>query len=342
MFMKSLICINTCSRPDQIKAYVYDFIKFCQENEGYDFVISLDGKDQEVIRFCEFFKIPLIYSEEREGVGISKNRVIELKKDYDFYFFLEDDVELINGSVFDVSVDVAKKENIYHMNLDEKRRYFGNKKVENKDGVNIGYYDYGSASFNFFTRKGIGLVGGFHEEFAKYRRFGHTEHTYRFVNTGLHKRAFIVLEDYFEDYFVWHNPPSVTSPKGFAVTENRLAQVEQNLIDQKLTFFPIKTISKYHFNQYTKNDVRISYLKDISEGYKKVILEQEKSTILRIQQKENEKHTIRDNSVFAEGSEYNLRHSKAFQVGDLFFRSVKNPLKWVTFPFNFVKILLKK
>ncbi len=34
-----------------------------------------------------------------------------------------------------------------------------------------------------------------------------------------------------------------------------------------------------------------------------------------------------------------LKKSKSFKIGDLFFRSIKNPYKLITFPFNFVRIL---
>ena len=34
-----------------------------------------------------------------------------------------------------------------------------------------------------------------------------------------------------------------------------------------------------------------------------------------------------------------LENSKSFQIGSLFFRSLKNPIKWLTFPVNFFKII---
>lgn len=37
-----------------------------------------------------------------------------------------------------------------------------------------------------------------------------------------------------------------------------------------------------------------------------------------------------------------IKTSKTFQIGDLFFRSVKKPYKLVTFPVNFLRILLEK
>ena len=44
-----------------------------------------------------------------------KNRVIEYFSEYDNYFFIEDDVELLNPEVFDIHVSLAQKLNIQHL-----------------------------------------------------------------------------------------------------------------------------------------------------------------------------------------------------------------------------------
>jgi len=307
--MKTLVCINTCNRSDQLMGYVFDFIKYCRNKKDYDFIVSLDGKDEDTINFCEKYKIPLIYSEKREGVGISKNRVLEKFNDYDYYFFLEDDVELLNGEIFEKHIDVANRCGFYHISLDERWRFIGNEDTKECGREKINYYDYGSASFNFFTKEGIEIVGGFHEEFAKYKRFGHTEHTYRYVNVKLHDRAFMVLENCFEGYCNWHNPPSVTDPKQFKLTKNRLATIEQDVIDKKLSNFPIKTLSKYYFNEYCVEDVRMDFLENISQCQKEV---------------------------------QKIKESKPMLLENLCSRSIKSPYKFITFPYNAVKILLKK
>jgi glycosyltransferase involved in cell wall biosynthesis len=48
-----------------------------------------------------------------------------------------------------------------------------------------------------------------------------------------------------------------------------------------------------------------------------------------------DKNKEKDNAV------ENIKKSKSFQLGDLFFRSVKEPYKLLTYPYNFIKILLK-
>ena len=243
--MKNLICINTYNSISLVKTFIWDYIIFVKSNSDYDFVISLDGVDKETIEYCQQYHIPLLYSEENEGVGLSKNRVIERFPDYDNYFFIEDDVELLNPEVFDIHVYLAQKLNIPHFSLFEANRIRKKMDVVTFENYHIIRAMYGSAQFNFFTKTGLDAVGGFHTEFAKYKRFGHTEHSYRFYHAGLSKYPFQVLEECIEGYFRWNNPKARTIVNVEA-SENNLFMGEEELIGKKLTFFPLQTLSKYH------------------------------------------------------------------------------------------------
>ena len=218
---------------------------FVKSNNDYDFVISLDGVDKETIEYCQQYHIPLLYSEENEGVGLSKNRVIEHFPDYDNYFFIEDDVELLNPEVFDIHVSLAQKLNIPHFSLFEANRIKKKMNVVTFENYHIIQAMYGSAQVNFFTKTGLNTVGGFHTEFAKYKRFGHTEHSYRFYYTGLSKYPFQIIEECIEGYFRWNNPKSRTK-LNVQSSENSLFMGEEELLKNKLTFFPLQTLSKYH------------------------------------------------------------------------------------------------
>jgi hypothetical protein len=91
---------------------------------------------------------------------------------------------------------------------------------------------------------------------------------------------------------------------------------EQKIIDKKLKYFPVKTLSKYYYNNFIISDVIDNKLLDISIYNKKILLK-------KIQN-------------------YELQNSKYFLIKSLFERSLKNPIKWVTFPFNVFRILCKK
>ncbi len=243
--MKALICITTANRSLAIKTFGWDYVAFCQSNPRYDFVVSLDGDDSQTITFCHKHKIPIVYADSREGVGLSKNRILATFRDYEHYFFIEDDVGLLDAAVFDLHVKAADELNVPHMSLFPEDR-IGDKTYEItlKDGQRVICCMFGGAPFNYFTKSGIDTVGGFHTCFAKYRRFGHTEHSYRFVNAGLADYPFYVLNDCLHGYLRWSDPVSVTKIK--VDTINRLFVEEHELIAQKLVYFPLTTLAPFH------------------------------------------------------------------------------------------------
>lgn len=230
--------------PTTLKATIWEYLSFCMAHDDFDLVVSLDGSDEETISFCRHFHIPLLWSAEREGVGIAKNRVIKSYPDYEFYFFIEDDAFLLNPAVFELHIEVAKEVGIHHLSLGPRDRFvnrLGN--LSTNHGAVVGYA-YGSALFNFFTGKGLRLVGGFHPMFASLRRFGHTEHTYRFVTQRLSAYPFCVIEDCLEGYVHAYSPRSVTK-LNVEKTTDRLYVGERRLMDERLDYVPVTTPSPY-------------------------------------------------------------------------------------------------
>lgn len=236
---KSLICITSCNRLDEIKKNIIPFLIFSRQNKSFDFVLSLDGTNQEYIDFCEQYQIPLLYSEEREGVGISKNRVLKEFPNFASYFFIDDDIELLDESVFERIIEISKSKNINNLSYSVKSG------LEDGDLV-LG--NYGGGCFNFYTKLAIDNVGGWHTKFAKYKRYGHTEHTSRVFFKELNPFPFVALKN-ISDYILLNNPEHVTSIQGSqALNENELILEEQDLIDSRFSFFPITTLSSYNYN----------------------------------------------------------------------------------------------
>ena len=192
----------------------------------------------------------MISSDKQEGVGLSKNRVLELFPSYDTYFFLDDDAELYESSIF---LDYLRfnQDNRYH-HLSSTRFFEINEKRE-VNGYSINFGKRGGGYFNFFTKKGLETVGGWHTDFAKWKRYGHTEHSYRFVNAGLQDYPFVVLADSIDKVII-HSPDHVSQPLTELVDPtNELFLHEKELIDQKLSYFPLQTLSEFHFNGYALN-----------------------------------------------------------------------------------------
>lgn len=245
---RALICITTCNRLSELKKYVIPYIAFSNSSQSFDFVLSVDGDNKEYIDFCRELEIPMVYSDQREGVGISKNRILTQFPKYDHYFFIDDDVELLDAQIFNAHIDIGNKSTeFYHMS---STNLFNIKETAYIHGTNMIYGMIGGGYFNYFNRKGLEKVGGWHSNFAKYKRYGHTEHSYRFLNIGFSKYPFTIILDQVNNVIV-HNPEHVTSPiHNQESQETELFTEEQRLIDERLTYFPITTISNFHFNEF--------------------------------------------------------------------------------------------
>lgn len=240
--MKALICITTCNRLSEVKKYIWDFLKFTNEFQDFHFLLALDGYDQDYIDFCDEFQIPLLYSNAREGVGLSKNRVLKQFDFYDYYFFIDDDVELLNQTIFQECITIWKEYSIPHLCGNINHNSF--KKIKH-----LNYSLKGGGYFSFYESSNLKEIGGWHTIFAKYKRFGHTEHSYRFYHKQKQKAPFI-FDERFSKMILIHSPVSVTSYKEIITNDNELVQDEMELINKKTTYYPLQTISDYFFNEY--------------------------------------------------------------------------------------------
>lgn len=263
---RALVCITTCERPHYLRRYLPHFARFCAGDRRFSLLVALDGADAETRRFCEEWRVPLLHSEECEGVGLSKNRALERFPDFDYYFFVEDDVELIDGSVFPAHVELAQASGIHHFSLFSRRR-IRDYEESVVAGRRVAHGLYGSASFNFFTAAGLERVGGWHPRFAEYRRWGHTEHSYRLYRAGLTPAPFNVVVD-LVDTCAWHIPPSVVRTDLLPVDSDEMSPPERELIDRELLHVPVTTISPYSFNGVGFGEVeRLAATLDGGERY---------------------------------------------------------------------------
>lgn len=258
--MKSLICITTCNRSNYLKRFLPTYHNYCIQNESFDFVVSVDGKDERTINYLKEHEINFIYSEEREGVGISKNRVLKELPGYDYYFFVEDDVELIDPDIFNGYINLSRKYAYHHLSCGKVDRFHTNRRFMRFEDDEFLYSDFGNGIFNFFSKEGIAKVGGFHTTFAKYRRYGHTEHSHRFKKQNLNPAPFILPLKYSAGYIRFRHPESVTANQPEWINPNTGYCIEEEaLIKSNLSFYPIKTLSKYHYVAFGKqNEIHCS------------------------------------------------------------------------------------
>jgi hypothetical protein len=250
-----LICITTCARLDFCKVILNEYLKFVKRNIDYDFILALDGRENDYIAFCEENKIPLLYSEEREGVGVSKNRVLSKYPNYDGYFFIEDDIELLNPAIFDDHIKKSKAQNINHFSLSKldfktlKLKPFYKYYIENK----LGHAYFGGAQFNYFSKKAIDKVGGFHSYFAQYKRYGHTEHSHRIYKANLNPSPFVFYIDHYNS-LLYHDPEHVTKVSRKKIHQKTgLLFEEYEMLNKNIAKQPLYYKSEIHTNSYPVN-----------------------------------------------------------------------------------------
>jgi hypothetical protein len=244
---QALVCVTTCQRVRYLRRYLPHFARACAEDPRLSLLVSLDGPDQETIEFCESWEIPLVHSEEQEGVGLAKNRALAQFPRFDYYFFIDDDTEVVDGSVFAQHIAASRASGIHHFSL---FRAGGLRKPTHQStaGVwSIAHGLYGGGPFSFFTGEGLRQVGGWHPRFAEFRRWGHTEHSWRFMRAGLAPAPFNVI-DGLDSRCIWHFHPSVTSLADVRRDADQIPAPERELIDARLTHVPVQTLSPYYFN----------------------------------------------------------------------------------------------
>ncbi len=244
---RALVCVTTCDRPQYVRRYLPHFAELCARDPRLSLLVSLDGADEETVRFCQEWGIPLVSSERREGVGIAKNRAFVRFPEFDHYFFVEDDVELVDGSVFAAHVELARASGIHHFSLFNRARVRKPTGESTIAGHRVLHGMFGSAGFNFFTGPGLEQVGGWHPRFAEYRRWGHTEHSYRFYRSGLAPAPFNVARD-LADTCIWHLHPSVTRATLLPADADQITAPERELIEQELRHVPFETPAPHSFN----------------------------------------------------------------------------------------------
>ena len=241
----TLVAFTTCARPELIRNNLSCLIHCLQGLRGFDLVVSIDGLsvagNTEALSLVQKMGVDCIVADEPEGVGISKNRVLSLLGDYDYYFFIEDDVEVLSTDLFNGHIGAYLKTGFHHFSLHEPARLQNESEPTLlRSGEVIRHARFGSAQVNFFTQTALTKVGGWHARFGELRRGGHTEHSYRVCNAGLCPAPFNYIDTLIH-CCSWHNPTSIVPAMGYTIAPNCLFDIENNLIAQKLCKQPFYT-----------------------------------------------------------------------------------------------------
>lgn len=241
-----LLVLTTCSRPEIAARHASVLYTIAESATNIDLAVSIDGLAEpggpETLQLVKHFSPLIVAARRAEGVGVSKNRVLRLLPDYRFYSFIEDDVEVVDHSLFADMAALSQETGIHHFSLHEPERLrdeFGQSHVSlESESYTIQHAWFGSAQISFFTSEALDLVGGWHKAFAALRRGGHTEHSYRVYRTGLCPAPFNYIKE-FANACRWHNPDSVVGRQEYAVAPNQLFELENELIAENLPKQPL-------------------------------------------------------------------------------------------------------
>jgi GT2 family glycosyltransferase len=195
------IGIITCNRPDYLRALL-DSIKYCNWAE---LVIINDGNPIE----CEGYNYYIQHNETNLGVGKSKNKAMQhlLDKGCDYIFIIEDDMIILDDSVFDKYIQASKVSGIQHFNYGPGSPFNRKQSIQNFDlhnrhelsnistpnprvtveyssDVSIDLYNHCAGVLSFFTKEILLNVGLHDDQF--FNAWEHVDHTYRIIKANGH------------------------------------------------------------------------------------------------------------------------------------------------------------
>ncbi len=137
-----------------------------------------------------------------------------------------------------------------------------------------------------------------------------------------------ILEYNEDNSSIWHDAKKNDSKQTKKIVEYKLWELDKNSLEKYVSYLEINNIQltknfKYENQQLKKQNERLCII-DMQ-------VKEQGNTIQQITEQ------IQDNNKQLA----NLKHSKSFRLGELFFRSIKKPYKLITFPINCINILLK-
>jgi GT2 family glycosyltransferase len=194
------IGVITCNRPEYLRTLL-ESIKFCN---WADLVIVNDGDEVSIPGYNYY----IINNETNLGVGKSKNKAMQhlIDKGCEYIFIIEDDMIILDDSVFDKYIQAHKASGIHHFNYGPGSPFNRKQTIQNFDlhnrhlldqhtepnpkliidygDIKIDLFEHTVAMFSFFTKEILEKVGLIDDNF--YNAWEHVDHTYRIIKAGYH------------------------------------------------------------------------------------------------------------------------------------------------------------
>lgn len=180
------------------------------------------------------------------GVGKSKNKAIQhlLDRGCDYIFIIEDDMIILDPTVFEKYIEAYKQSGIHHFNygpgspfnrkqdiqFDLHNRHLlkqdsepNPKMILDYKTIKVSLFEHTVAMFSFFTREVLEKVGLIDEDF--YNAWEHVDHTYRIIKAGYHP-PFWWFADLYDSHKYLTEAPGAIDNSSIA---NKTEQWEKNV-----------------------------------------------------------------------------------------------------------------
>jgi GT2 family glycosyltransferase len=196
--------IIACERFDYLNNLLDSIDK---EVAGIDYLVVIDDGNKKTIHSHP--KVNFInHTDGRVGVGKAKNMALKklYEQECDYIFLIEDDMVIIDQSIFKQYVTASKISGIQHFNYGPGSPFNRKQTIKNFDLHNrhlleeetepnpraiidykdtkIALYRHVTGTCSFYTRKAIDIVGYIDENYKN--AWEHVDHTYNIIKAKLH------------------------------------------------------------------------------------------------------------------------------------------------------------
>ena len=226
--MRIGVGIITCNRQDYLTNLLAS-IKECEVIN--ELVIVNDGKHFESLEFEKPYSYLL--NETNLGVAKSKNKAMRhlLDKGCDYIFIIEDDMVILDNSIFNRYIEAHKASGIHHFNygpgspfnrkqvikdFDLHNRHLLDQDTEPKPKLVVDYntakvslFEHTVAMFSFFTKDVLEEVGLIDENY--YNAWEHVDHTYCIIKAGYHPPFWWFADLYDSHKYITEAPNAINN-----------------------------------------------------------------------------------------------------------------------------------
>lgn len=222
--------VITCNRYNYLKACI-DSIPL---DDVDDLVVINDGDRLPDEAYNRNIDINIIDNPTNVGVGKSKNNALRhlLDKKCDYIFLIEDDMVILDSSIFKLYIQAHEASGIHHFNYGPGSPFNRKQTIKNFDlhnrhlldqhsdpnprmiidygnNIKVSLFPHTVAMFSFFTRESLDRAGLIDEEY--YNAWEHVDHTYRIIKHGLHPPFWYFADLYNSHQFITEAPDAINN-----------------------------------------------------------------------------------------------------------------------------------